>query len=93
MSCYLMENYRFTIEIDGNQEQFEVSEYARYSGKTCMIRVYKTGERFAGFNLDKQHLLHLCQNPAGLPETTLHQIADYLEAHFAFGGKHYDDGQ
>ena len=84
-----MENYKFTVEMNGQRKDFEVEEYAHHKGETCKLRIFKNSEYVAAFQPDSHHLLHLCQNPAGLEEGVLHLIADHLEDHFPFGGKHY----
>jgi hypothetical protein len=84
-----MGNYKLTIKIGDQSHHFEVGEYLHHSGNTCRIRIFENGEFVAGFQLDGNHFLHLCQNPAGLEESVLHMIADHLEANFPFGGKHY----
>jgi hypothetical protein len=84
-----MEKYKLTVEIDNESHHFEVGEYVHHNGETCRIRVFKNGEFVAGFEPDNYYILHLCQNPTGLEERMLHTIADHLEAHFPFGGKHY----
>ena len=75
-----MENYTVTVSIDKEIHHFEIGEYLHHNGEQCKYKVYQQGKLVAGFEPDRQHILHICQNPAGLYEELLHLLADQIEA-------------
>jgi hypothetical protein len=75
-----MENYKITLSIDKKIHHFEIGEYPHHNGEQCKYKVYQGGELVASFEPDRQNILHVCQNQAGLDEELLHLLADQIEA-------------
>lgn len=75
-----MENYTITIIHDKQVHHFEIGEYPHHDNERCKFRVFEAGRFVASFEPDAQDFLHICQNPAGLGEELLHQLADRIEA-------------
>mgnify|MGYP001067112943 CR=1 FL=1 len=76
-----MENYQISISLDEEIHHFEVGEYLHQNGESCKVKVFQHGKLVASFEPDPYNYLHLCQNPAKLPEKLLHLLADEIEAH------------
>jgi len=85
-----MDNYTITISHDKAVHHFEVGEYPHHDPGRCRYRVFEEGELVASFEPDAQNYLHICQNPAGLPEELLYVLADQLEATIPHA-KHLND--
>lgn len=73
-----MENYAITVHHGEEVHHFEVGEYLHH-GEQCKYRIYENGSYVASFRPDAQNYLHVCQNPAGLDEELLDQVADLIE--------------
>lgn len=75
-----MENFAITLNHADEVRHFEVGEYLHHDGGQCKYRIYEDGNYVASFRPDAQNYLHICQNPAGLDEELLDQVADYIES-------------
>ena len=76
-----MENYPIRIVKDKDVHHFEVGEYLHHDDEHCKFKVFKDAVYVASFEPDPQDILHICQNPGGLDEEILYQLADQIEAH------------
>lgn len=75
-----MKRTPITIGLDKEIHHFQITEHPHSEGKSCKYQVYEQGNFVASFRPDRQHFLHVCQNPAGLSEELLHLLADHIEA-------------
>lgn len=74
-----MENFTVTLSVDKEVFHFQIAEYLHHESGGCKYKVFQQGKMAASFEADRQHLLHICQNPAGLDEELLHLLADQIE--------------
>jgi hypothetical protein len=87
-----MENFTITISKDKEVHRFQVGEYPHHDEHRCRYRVFENGEFVASFEPDAQQYLHICQNPAGLDEEILYELADQIEANITHAdSKHLND--
>lgn len=75
-----MEDFTITINRDSEVHHFQVGEYPHHDAQRCRFRVFENGEFVASFEPDAQNYLHICQNPAGIAEVLLYELADKIEA-------------
>jgi len=75
-----MENYNITLSTDKQIHRFQVAEYPHEKSGSCKYHVFQNDQFVASFEPDRQHFLHICQNPAKLDEELLHLLADQIEA-------------
>jgi hypothetical protein len=87
-----MENFEITISKDKAVHHFQVGEYPHHDDQRCRYRVFENGAFVASFEPDAQQYLHICQNPAGLDEEILYELADQIEATIPHAdSKHLND--
>lgn len=70
---------KFEIKVNGSQDVFYF-EVQILREEHCAYQVYENGTLVAVFEPDEEEYLHVCNNPGGLDEEVIYQIALKIEA-------------
>lgn len=74
-----MNRHHISVTKDNLTYNFEVADFPHHDSGHCKFEVFKDHKLIAGFEPDRQQMLHLCKNSGVVDEEILHLLADEIE--------------